>query len=704
MAFAVGSAIFGIRLATLDTNVIADLAGSKNVITIQGTVTSEPRMTRPRVNGSHLQSSQTSFLMRTHMMFAEGSTIKLRLPLRVISKSNSKIVPGQVIEVRGRLISTRERRVVATLISAENIEAISDAAPFSQFLTETRNSFREKAARFPDDAGALIPGMIIGDTSLQSIDFSNQMRRAGLSHLTAVSGANFAIVSSLVFFLFRRIIPNILPRIFITSLALSFFLLLVRPSPSVLRAGVMTAVILIARATGNMRHSVSSLAAAITLLVLLDPFQSLDPGFILSVLATSGLIFISPNLSQIFQRRLPESLAELIAVPCAATIMCTPYLLLLTGQISLLSVLFNVMVSPIVAPITILGFLSLVTMPFDFLSSPALTIAHLLARWITVIASWSDNSPLLSMNWWFFFIIILVGWIFKYRMSRTFHLAFVVIIVSSFILPTFSFPGKQWKVVQCDVGQGDALVMNLGSGSGILFDAGPDPQLLLHCLRKIGISKLPLVVISHGHADHYFGASGLKEKITIGEVWSNGSAGVEEFLGDTVRLAKRGMKATIADISLEVLWPQSETQNFANLQGDGSAENNKSVVVLVTWNGVRILVTGDIEPEVQSILARDFDLADVDILKVPHHGSRFQDSRFIAETSASIALISVGRGNSYGHPSPETLTLLESSGASSLRTDTSGPISVAWRFDDRASRYIFTTRTLRKEWWRIQWL
>ena len=232
----------------------------------------------------------------------------------------------------------------------------------------------------------------------------------------------------------------------------------------------------------------------------------------------------------------------------------------------------------------------------------------------------------------------------------------------------------------------------------------PDPQLLLHCLRKIGISKLPLVVISHGHADHYFGASGLKEKITIGEVWSNGSAGVEEFLGDTVRLAKRGMKATIADVSLEVLWPQSETQNFANLQGDGSAENNKSVVVLVTWNGVRILVTGDIEPEVQSILARDFDLADVDILKVPHHGSRFQDSRFIAETSASIALISVGRGNSYGHPSPETLTLLESSGASSLRTDTSGPISVAWRFDDRASRYIFTTRTLRKEWWRIQWL
>ena len=704
LAFAVGAAIFAIRVATLDANAISELVDSKEVITIQATVTSEPRITRPRVSGSQLRTSQTSFLIRTRVLDAGSSSTRLRLPLRVISKSNSKILPGQVIEVSGRLISTPERRVVATLISSQDIEVISEAALFSEVLTNIRTSFREKVSRFSDEAGALIPGMIIGDTSLQSIDFSNQMRRAGLSHITAVSGANFAIVSSLVFFLFRRIIPTIVPRIIVTSLALSIFLLLVRPSPSVLRAGVMAAVILFARATGNMRHAVSSLAAAITLLVLLDPFQSLDPGFILSVLATSGLIFLSPILSQKFQRRIPESLAELIAVPCAATIMCTPYLLLLTGQISLLSILFNVMVSPMVAPITILGFISLLTMPIDFLSSLALTTAHFLARWITVVASWSDNAPLLGMNIWFFFAIIFVGLFFKFRMSRTLQLAVFLIALTTLIYPMVSFPGKQWKIVQCDVGQGDALVINLGSGSGILFDSGPDPALLLNCLRKIGISKLPLVVLSHGHADHYFGATGLEEKITIGEIWSNGSSHVEEVLGKTPFTVKRGMKATISDISLEVLWPQTENANFTNLQGDGSAENNKSVVVLVTWNGVRILVTGDIEPEVQSLIAREYDLANVDILKVPHHGSRFQDSKFLQETSASIALISVGRGNSYGHPSSETLRSLESDGASTLRTDTSGPISVAWRFDDSASRYIFTTRTLRKEWWLVQWL
>ena len=239
LAFAVGGAIFAIRVATLDANAISELVDSKEVITIQATVTSEPRITRPRVSGSQLRTSQSSFLIRTKDMDIAGSRIKLRLPLRVLNRSHSKILPGQVIKVSGQLISTPERRVVATLISSQDIEIISEAALFSQVLTNVRTSFKEKVSRFSDNAGALIPGMIIGDTSLQSIDFSNQMRRAGLSHLTAVSGANFAIVSSLVFFLFRRIIPTIVPRIIVTSLALSIFLLLVRPSPSVLRAGVI---------------------------------------------------------------------------------------------------------------------------------------------------------------------------------------------------------------------------------------------------------------------------------------------------------------------------------------------------------------------------------------------------------------------------------------------------------------------------------
>jgi beta-lactamase superfamily II metal-dependent hydrolase len=104
-------------------------------------------------------------------------------------------------------------------------------------------------------------------------------------------------------------------------------------------------------------------------------------------------------------------------------------------------------------------------------------------------------------------------------------------------------------------------------------------------------------------------------------------------------------------------------------------------------------------------LIRDkFDLGDIDILKVPHHGSRFQDSSFLSEVSPEISLISVGDGNSYGHPNSEIIQELAGLGSRVARTDREGPISVAWRFDDGSKRYIFTMKTMRKEWWRIQWL
>ena len=126
-------------------------------------------------------------------------------------------------------------------------------------------------------------------------------------------------------------------------------------------------------------------------------------------------------------------------------------------------------------------------------------------------------------------------------------------------------------------------------------------------------------------------------------------------------------------------------------------------MALVTWSGSKILITGDIEPEVQSELSREYDLNSVDVLKVPHHGSRYQDSGFLNEVLPEIALVSVGAGNSYGHPNPELLAALAKTGSRVFRTDEDGPISVAWRFDDSASRYIFTTRAMRKEWWKVQW-
>ena len=701
-----GCGIYSLHLATLQHSLLAQIAQNRGQVLLHATVTSEIKSTGHKVRGSNLHQPQNSFLVRATKVQWQGKESSIRLPVRVLSRSNSAISVGDEIRLSGYLIVTKEKRVAATLIVDDAPAVLRSAGKLAESLTNIREDFRKKAARLNSDAGSLIPGMILGDTSLQSQNFAIQMRRSGLSHLTAVSGANFAIVSALVLWISRLIFKRLIIQLLTTSAFLVIFLLLVRPSPSVLRAGVMAAVILLARATGNRRNASSALAAAITALLLLDPFQSHDPGFVLSVLATGGLIFLAPEITSRLRTWLPGWLAEILAVSLAATVLCTPYILFLSGEISALTVLFNVLVAPAVAPITILGFLSVILLPISWLSSLLLTLAASLAKWIVLVASFSLATPSWRINPTFFLLVIFIGLlIHKTKRNLLFLILALILIVN--LTPRLGFPGSGWQIAQCDVGQGDALAISLGDGSGLLFDVGPDPTLIDRCLKTLKINKLPLIVLSHNHADHTFGLVGALRNRTVGEIWSNGGVSLPKSSNLTISVVKRGDSAKIGDTNLEVLWPKpdsSSSAEYQSLPGDGSAENNRSLVIKVIHNGVSILVTGDIEPEAQSEIAAQGDLSAVDILKVAHHGSRFQDQEFLKIAQPRVALISVGIGNSYGHPNLSLINSLREMGSVVRRTDLHGPIAVGWRFDSGLKRYIFTTRELRKEWWRVQWL
>ena len=706
-AVLLGCCIYTLHYATLQSSVLAKLAQQGELAKVIATVTSDPKISEPKVNGSLLREPRTSFLVRANWVDAGEIQYQLRLPARVLLRDQVPIKPGDQVEFFGRPIVTREKRVAATFVVDGQLQVIKPAGSFSSFLSGVRADFRDSAYRINSTAATLIPGMILGDTSLQSPEFSRQMRRAGLSHLTAVSGANFAIVSALVFALVRLITYRVALQVFITATALSIFLLLVRPTPSVLRAGVMAAVILIARASGSRSNASAALAGAITLLLLLDPFQAHDPGFVLSVLATSGLIFISPALKQRLTRFMPDWLAEVVAISTAATVLCTPYIMFLAGEISALSILFNIAVAPLIAPITIAGFVAVITLPLNLLSNMLLYFAEFGARWIVYVAGFSSSTPSWQLSPVFILFLILVAIYLRRRASKLlFAAVFALMIVN--LYPKAAFPGKDWLVVQCDVGQGDALVLNLGDGSGVLFDVGPDPVLIDRCLKVIGIKELPLIVLSHNHADHTFGLLGATKNRNVGEIWSNGNVLIPE--GFAARTVSQGDIATLSDYRFTLLWPidSSSDINFAQLPGDGSLENNSSLVVLVEKQveklaGFSLLVTGDIEPEAQAQIAAMPELGEVNVLKVAHHGSKFQDDAFLSQAKPDLAVVSVGKANTYGHPDPGTLAKLVNLGAKIYRTDLDGPISVSARFDEKVNRYIFTTRIMRKEWWRIQW-
>ena len=265
------------------------------------------------------------------------------------------------------------------------------------------------------------------------------------------------------------------------------------------------------------------------------------------------------------------------------------------------------------------------------------------------------------------------------------------------------WPGGDWQVANCDIGQGDSMVINLGNHRGIVIDVGPDAVAEDRCLKALGIKEIPLLILSHFHADHVAGLPGALKRRTVGQVWvSVNSAPLVEsamagsaLAGVEMIKAVRGMSSRVGPLTIKVLWPTLSATSFEEMPGDGSQINNSSIATLITSNEFSIFAGGDLEPPVQEILVKD--ISPVDIYKVCHHGSRYQDLAFMSALHPRISIISVGAGNTYGHPAVQTLDALTRLGSEVLRTDIDGAIAVQVR------NHQFTVRKAKGRFNLIRW-
>ncbi|MFE0509498.1 ComEC/Rec2 family competence protein, partial [Streptomyces sp. NPDC058964] len=214
--------------------------------------------------------------------------------------------------------------------------------------------------------------------------------------------------------------------------------------------------------------------------------------------------------------------------------------------------------------------------------------------------------------------------------------------------------------------------------------AGPDPALVDHCLRELGITRIPLVVLTHFHADHVTGLPGVLRDRSVGAIETTGFEEPVEQAEFVRREAVRrhiplshavaGEERRTGALSWRVLWPPP-----SGPAPEPDGPNDASVVMLVHSAGLRLLLLGDLEPPAQQALARSpaaAELADVDVLKVAHHGSAHQDPDLIRLVAPRVALVSAGAGNPYGHPAPGTVATLRDAGAAVLRTDRDGALAV----------------------------
>ncbi|SNS64269.1 competence protein ComEC [Geodermatophilus saharensis] len=606
------------------------------------------------------------------------------------------VVPGQRLRARVAVTAAPASDGVVARLSARGPPEPVGEAPWVQRLAGgLRDGLSGSAARVLDapDAG-LLPGLVVGDTREMDPVLTEDFRLAGLSHLTAVSGANVAIVLAGVLAPLRRRAVDRRVQALVALVALAGFVVLARPTASVVRAAAMGGVGLLALASGRSRVAVPALAAAVTVLLLLDPRLARDAGFALSVTATAAMVLLSPGWSRALQRRRwPGVLADAVAVAAAAGVATAPLVAGLSGLVSPVSLPANLLAAPAVAPATVLGLLAaLVGAVVPPAGDVLVWVAGWPVRWLVAVARTAAALPDGATGWpagtrgalLLTAVVLVAGLVLcRYRRLRALALAVLLgLVVLGWPLRqvTGGWPPAGAVIVACDVGQGDALVVPTGPGEGLLVDAGPEVGPVDRCLDGLGIDTLPLVLLSHLDADHAGGLAGALAGRAVGTVATGTLSPADDRRPALDRLAARsgarretlvpGDVRTVGGATLEVLAPPPEIATAA------AEPNDLSLVVRLTHRGLRVLLTGDLGAAAEArVLDRGVDLR-ADVLKVPHHGSGDADPAFLAATGARVALVSVGADNPYGHPAPSLLSVLSRSGMRVHRTDQQGDLAV----------------------------
>ena len=609
---------------------------------------------------------------------------------------------GDTVSATGRLQMADGPDLAGVLVARGPPTLVDRARLVNRGIAAVRRGLAEAAVPLAPAEEALVPALVDGDDSGMPVDVADDFRATGLTHLLAVSGTNLTLVLSFVLVVARWTGVRGRGLAVVGVLAVVFFVLLARPQPSVLRAAAMGLVALAGLSAGGSRRGVRALCVAVIVLVLLDPWLARSIGFLLSALATAGILMLAPAWRDALSTWLPRPLAEAVAVPLAAQLVCTPVIAAISGQVSLVAVGANLLVAPAVGPATVAGLLSgLAAVASERLGHLGGRLAGVPAWWIVWVArraadldgaaiGWPVSAAALGLLALTCLGIVLVLPRVLVRPYVCLGLAIVLVAVVVQPLGRLGWPPRGWLMVACDVGQGDGLVLNAGGGVAVVVDTGPDPDAMDACLDELEVRRIALVVLTHFHADHVNGLPAVLKGRDVAELEvsplrdpADRAAAVDAWAaaagGVPVTVAVPGEERVIGALHIRVLGPLGLDGQGVDRGEEGSGPNNASVVLRVDVRGHRLLLTGDAEPEEEAAILRSGADLRADVFKVAHHGSANQVPEFIAASRAAVAVVSVGADNDNGHPSPETLGLLNQLGAPVYRTDEGGDVAVVER-------------------------
>jgi competence protein ComEC len=682
--------------------------------------------------GAARDGNQTATL-RSESLEQPGIRVAATLP------AYPAVVSGDIVTLEGPIRPRPdspygdylERIGAVGTLTARSIEVAPRLVDAGHVIEDARQAAATALATvLPEPEAGLAAGILIGLRDRVDRDLAAAFTTAGVSHVVAISGWNIAIVAAAVAAVAGRMGRR--RRSIVTMAAIVAYVVFAGASASVVRAGAMAGVVLLARESGRAGRAAAALGWAAAILLVADPGLVGDAGFQLSALATAGLIaWATPTtagIERLGRGRVPHWLAESLGVSLAAQLATLPVILVAFGRLAILAPAVNLVIVPLVAPAMAAGIVALLGGGIVVAGTPPVIGAILaIPGWVSLrlmvaivdttaaipFASVTLPAPLawtLAVGSIVAVVVVRVRWSRRVPRvsarpsiargpvrlrsvatpaSRATRIALVSlagsVVIGGAVLVSRSAGVPHVSVL--DVGQGDAILVEGSRGGRLLIDGGPDPaRLLIDLDERVPPwdRRIDAVVLTHPHEDHVAGLARLLDRYRVGRVLEPGMRGPGPgYAAWLARLTTatapvhlglaQGDRLTVDEIELRVLWPVRGDVPTEPPDG-GTGINNVSIVVLGAVGPYRMLLAGDVEQAIDpELLAQR--LPRLDFLKVAHHGSKTATTQaFVDAVRPKVAVASAGTGNPYGHPAPATLERLAAAGARVFRTDLDGTV------------------------------
>ncbi|MFC1571763.1 DNA internalization-related competence protein ComEC/Rec2 [Candidatus Margulisiibacteriota bacterium] len=703
--FLIGLLNFQIRSLPPARNDISNLPKDK-YLTIVGQVDDEPRII----------DDKAFFSLRASKV-GEREVSGL---VSVMTKA-SKLNYGDKVEVSGKLeeiesLSNPGIMSFADYLKNKGIscQLRSTRAPPKILATNGGNKFKKVSIRIrnrlmlipkqtlPEPYSTLLASIIFGTRASRTPkEIKEVYKRAGVAHLLVASGMHLGILVGVCLFVVRSSKMPLWLGVLITSLVNFLYAMMTGFGPSILRAAIMAEIVLIGLLVEREKEIYTALALAALIILLFNPKYLFDIGFQLSFAATWAMVYISPVINEKIKPYMPRMVSTTLSVAVSPVLATIPITIFHFSQTSVVGILTNIILLPWVGLVVVLGFVATVLGSFLLPLGELLNGANLIMLWgLHQIVSFLGNLPFALMYLAppkfplvLGYYISLVGAIEilrrgKFPRINKFRIAILSLAIISILFwnTALSDASTGLTITVLDVGQGDSILVDCPSGKKILVDGGDikmGDKIIVPFLRKRGINKLDMVILTHPHGDHVGGLPEVLEKIKVDSVldpaFDYNSNCYRRFL-DLVK--KNKIKYHIARAGQVLDFGQGVKAKVLHPSGQFSEEtncNNVSVVLRLEYGRFAMMLTGDNEEEGEEKILELFPEAALasSILKVGHHGSRTSTSdHFLSAVNPQSVAISCGRKNKFRHPHKSTMQKFKSTGIKVYRTDEQGAIVI----------------------------